>query len=220
MIQAGRSRLIRALDFRSTSAIILVDEAQHVVNVGGLRDDGRCPEGASLFCSVNTPPNTTMDGIAASPRGLLLNPALRARVDLWHVQISEDDGGRLALQDLDRIEWQGPGALRHQGQVNVDVASRGLAAIHGFGPEMTWRDKSTKLSAERVREWARAGADAALKQLRAEIIAIERRLPKLALPKTSNAARRSRPACAGPFLSCTLSHRPLNLSPRDGFALT
>ncbi len=39
---------------------------------------------------------------------------------------------------------------------------------------------STRLSTERLREWARAGAEAALKQLRAEIIAIERTFPELA----------------------------------------
>jgi hypothetical protein len=33
---------------------------------------------------------------------------------------------------------------------------------------------SPKVSAERMREWAKSGAEAALKQLRAEIIAIER----------------------------------------------
>jgi hypothetical protein len=50
---------------------------------------------------------------------------------------------------------------------------------------------STRLSAERLREWARAGAEVTLKQLRAEIIAIERTFPELALPKTRRAVRRS-----------------------------
>jgi hypothetical protein len=50
---------------------------------------------------------------------------------------------------------------------------------------------SSKLSPERLREWARAGAEAALKQLRAEIIAIERTFPELALPKARRAVRRS-----------------------------
>ena len=36
------------------------------------------------------------------------------------------------------------------------------------------------LGAERIRELARSGAEAALKQLRAEIIAIERTFPELA----------------------------------------
>jgi hypothetical protein len=49
----------------------------------------------------------------------------------------------------------------------------------------------TRLSAERLREWARAGAEATLKQLRAEIIAIERTFPELALPKTRRAVRGS-----------------------------
>lgn len=39
-----------------------------------------------------------------------------------------------------------------------------------------------KLSNDRVRELARSGAEALLKQLRAEIIAIERTFPELALP--------------------------------------
>jgi hypothetical protein len=38
----------------------------------------------------------------------------------------------------------------------------------------------TRLSAERLRELARTGAETALKQLRAEIIAIERTFPELA----------------------------------------
>ena len=50
---------------------------------------------------------------------------------------------------------------------------------------------STRLSAERLREWARAGAEVTLKQLRAEIIAIERTFPELALPKTRRTVRRS-----------------------------
>ena len=50
---------------------------------------------------------------------------------------------------------------------------------------------SSKLSAERLREWARGGAEAALRQLRAEIIAIERTFPELALPKTRRAVGRT-----------------------------
>jgi hypothetical protein len=44
---------------------------------------------------------------------------------------------------------------------------------------------------DRLREWARAGAEAALKQLRAEIIAIERTFPELALAGKRRAVRRS-----------------------------
>ena len=47
------------------------------------------------------------------------------------------------------------------------------------------------LSATRLRELARAGAVAALKTLRAEIIAIERTFPELALPRQRRALRRS-----------------------------
>ncbi len=47
------------------------------------------------------------------------------------------------------------------------------------------------LSVERLRELAKAGADNMLKQLRAEIIAIERTFPELALPKGRRALRRS-----------------------------
>jgi hypothetical protein len=47
------------------------------------------------------------------------------------------------------------------------------------------------LSTERLKELARAGADQALKQLRAEIIAIERTFPELALSKRRRALRRS-----------------------------
>jgi hypothetical protein len=47
------------------------------------------------------------------------------------------------------------------------------------------------LSAERLRELARAGAEIALRRLRAEIIAIERTFPELALPKRRRALRQS-----------------------------
>ena len=47
------------------------------------------------------------------------------------------------------------------------------------------------LSAERLRELARAGAEHALKQLRAEIIAIERTFPELKLPQARKALRKS-----------------------------
>jgi hypothetical protein len=50
---------------------------------------------------------------------------------------------------------------------------------------------SGKVSADRLKEWARDGAEAALKHLRAEIIAIERTFPELAIPKTRHAIRRS-----------------------------
>jgi hypothetical protein len=50
---------------------------------------------------------------------------------------------------------------------------------------------STTLSAKRLRELARAGAETVLKELRADIIAIERTFPELALPKRRRALRRS-----------------------------
>jgi hypothetical protein len=45
------------------------------------------------------------------------------------------------------------------------------------------------LSVEKLKELARAGAEDALKRLRAEIIAIERTFPELALPQRRRAAR-------------------------------
>ena len=51
--------------------------------------------------------------------------------------------------------------------------------------------RSTKLSAERLRELAVAGAEQAVKQLRAEIIAIERAFPELKLPGIRRNVRRS-----------------------------
>lgn len=45
------------------------------------------------------------------------------------------------------------------------------------------------LSAERIRELARTGAEAMLKQLRAEIVAIERTFPELALSRRRRAVR-------------------------------
>jgi hypothetical protein len=47
------------------------------------------------------------------------------------------------------------------------------------------------LGAERIRELAKGGAEALLKQLRAEIIAIERTFPELALPQKRRAARQA-----------------------------
>jgi hypothetical protein len=47
------------------------------------------------------------------------------------------------------------------------------------------------LNAERVRELARAGAESVLNQLRAEIVAIERTFPELALPQRRRALRQS-----------------------------
>ena len=51
--------------------------------------------------------------------------------------------------------------------------------------------RSTAMSAERLREWAKAGAEATLNELRAEMIAIERTFPELALPGKRRAVARS-----------------------------
>jgi hypothetical protein len=48
-----------------------------------------------------------------------------------------------------------------------------------------------QLKTDKIREYARAGAAAALNELRAEIIAIERTFPELALPKRRRAIRTS-----------------------------
>ena len=53
------------------------------------------------------------------------------------------------------------------------------------------RGKSGQLNAERLRDLARAGAQMAVKQLRAELVAIERTFPELALSKSRRAVRRS-----------------------------
>jgi hypothetical protein len=50
---------------------------------------------------------------------------------------------------------------------------------------------STRLSADQLRKWARTGAEATLRELRAEIIAIERTFPELALPQTRRGIGRS-----------------------------
>jgi hypothetical protein len=47
------------------------------------------------------------------------------------------------------------------------------------------------LGADRIRELARGGAEALLKQLRAEVIAIERTFPELALPAKRRAVRQT-----------------------------
>jgi hypothetical protein len=49
---------------------------------------------------------------------------------------------------------------------------------------------------EQLKEMARQGADEALKRLRAEIVAIERTFPELALPKGRRAVRRTIRAAA------------------------
>ena len=51
--------------------------------------------------------------------------------------------------------------------------------------------QSSRLSADRLREWARVGAQATLERLRAEIIAIERTFPELALPRRRHAVTRA-----------------------------
>ena len=47
------------------------------------------------------------------------------------------------------------------------------------------------LSAEKIRELARAGAEVTIKRLRAEIIAIERTFPELSLPRRRRATRKA-----------------------------
>ena len=47
------------------------------------------------------------------------------------------------------------------------------------------------LSLDQLRELARRGAEEALRRLRAEIVAIERTFPELALPRRRRALRRS-----------------------------
>ena len=51
------------------------------------------------------------------------------------------------------------------------------------------RTSANGLSVEKLKELARAGAEEALKRLRAEIVAIERTFPELALPQRRRAAR-------------------------------
>jgi hypothetical protein len=53
------------------------------------------------------------------------------------------------------------------------------------------RTAGNGLSADRLKELARTGAEQALKHLRAEMIAIERTFPELALPSARRALRRS-----------------------------
>jgi hypothetical protein len=58
------------------------------------------------------------------------------------------------------------------------------------GAEVVTRS-ANRLSAERIRQLAVSGANALLKELRAEIVAIERTFPELALPKRRRALRRT-----------------------------
>jgi hypothetical protein len=50
---------------------------------------------------------------------------------------------------------------------------------------------SNTLSTDRIRQLAQIGAESLLKQLRAEIIAVERTFPELALPRRRRALRQS-----------------------------
>ena len=51
--------------------------------------------------------------------------------------------------------------------------------------------KSNQLTPERIKELARAGAEKVLNELRAEIIAIERTFPELAIPPRRRAVTRA-----------------------------
>ena len=51
--------------------------------------------------------------------------------------------------------------------------------------------KTSNLTAERLRELARTGAEVTLNRLRAEVVAIERAFPELRLPAGRRALRRS-----------------------------
>jgi hypothetical protein len=51
--------------------------------------------------------------------------------------------------------------------------------------------KKARTAANRLRELARVGAEVTIKQLRAEIIALERTFPELALPQRRRAVRTS-----------------------------
>ena len=51
--------------------------------------------------------------------------------------------------------------------------------------------RQKRLTAAKLTELARVGAETALKHLRAEIVAIERAFPELALPQRRRAIRRS-----------------------------
>jgi hypothetical protein len=50
---------------------------------------------------------------------------------------------------------------------------------------------SKTLSTDRIRQLAQIGAESLLKQLRAEIVAVERTFPELALPRRRRALRQS-----------------------------
>jgi hypothetical protein len=53
------------------------------------------------------------------------------------------------------------------------------------------RGVANRLNAEKLRELARTGAEVTLNRLRAEIVAIERTFPELALPRRRRALRRT-----------------------------
>src|SRR4029453_10792397 len=90
-------------------------------------------------------------------------------------------GGRLGLNVFDEEQSRcptPPGSDRTSRTIRIEEPSmpKGIART---------------LSAEKLRDLARAGAEVALKRLRAEIIAIERAFPELALPKKRRALTRT-----------------------------
>jgi hypothetical protein len=58
------------------------------------------------------------------------------------------------------------------------------------------KTRNPRLTADRLRQLARTGAEVTLKRLRAEIIAIERAFPELRLPQSRRAVRRSMKSAA------------------------
>jgi hypothetical protein len=63
------------------------------------------------------------------------------------------------------------------------------------------------LTADRLRDLARRGAEAALQELRADIIAIERTFPELALPRRRHALKRSIERATAPTRRMSASAR-------------
>lgn len=67
------------------------------------------------------------------------------------------------------------------------------------------------LNGDKLRELARTGAEVTLKRLRAEIIAIERAFPELALPRRRRAVRRT-------FRQATTRSRRMSAAARKAVA--
>src|SRR5439155_6431139 len=105
-------------------------------------------------------------------------------------------GQRYSDHDLSRRASPHPGKVRVPAGPfmtvwwHAEARSAGRRIDYDYG-SINGEPMPNQLNTAKLRDYARAGAEAALKQLRAEIVAIERTFPELALRKRRRAIRKS-----------------------------